>query len=432
MVLVPALLVVGDGGWSFSPLDAAAAPHRYNLVSWEISHLPDKWLHKINSWLPWNSRSQEDRLDDLKEFFDLGQEIWILQGELSRLQAGVSNEPADQPLLADQGTNGLLERLENLENRWSDLRPGVEETLESRISSLLSQQGLGLPLGILFPPVDVSLTSPPRVLIISPRDRIERIETVLIEPDINLQEMGVLEDRVLQQMDLAALVEGIGGVATYPTTVRGNAGLRRAAITSAHEWLHTYWFFRPLGWNFYNSPEMTTLNETAADLAGEELGLKVYEALTGHLVEQPTVSSTPSNGGAQVTPEEDPDTFSFNVEMRETRLRVDDLLAQDEIEQAEAYMEQRRQLFVANGFPIRKLNQAYFAFHGTYASSPASISPIGTEVEQLRGMTESLGDFIKTMAGFGSYEEFLGYLSRTSSSQAPTEGMVRSYAPARG
>ena len=42
-------------------------------------------------------------------------------------------------------------------------------------------------------------------------------------------------------------------------------------------------------------------------------------------------------------------------------------------------MEERRLLMVEHGYPIRVLNQAYFAFHGAYAESPASSSPIGAQ-----------------------------------------------------
>ena len=105
--------------------------------------------------------------------------------------------------------------------------------------------------------------------------------------------------------------------------------------------------------------------------------------------------------------------------MRETRLRVDELLAEGRIEDAEAYMEERRRLFADNGFQIRKLNQAYFAFHGTYAASPASVSPIGGEVQRLRDTSDSLGDFIRAMASFGSYQEFQEHLRTLSESNAP-------------
>ncbi len=48
----------------------------------------------------------------------------------------------------------------------------------------------------------------------------------------------------------------------------------------------------------------------------------------------------------------------------------DELLAAGKIEEAEAYMEARRQVFWDNGYAIRKLNQAYFAFYGAYADVP--------------------------------------------------------------
>ena len=75
-------------------------------------------------------------------------------------------------------------------------------------------------------------------------------------------------------------------------------------------------------------------------------------------------------------------------------------------------MEERRQLMVANGHFIRKINQAFFAFHGSYATSAASISPIDGQLEQLRSRSDTLEDFLKRVAGFGSYQEFLEYLER--------------------
>ena len=58
-----------------SPIEIATAPYRYDLLTWEATHLPDKWLNKLASLLPWNSRTREDKLTDLKEFFRLGEEI---------------------------------------------------------------------------------------------------------------------------------------------------------------------------------------------------------------------------------------------------------------------------------------------------------------------------------------------------------------------
>ena len=93
--------------------------------------------------------------------------------------------------------------------------------------------------------------------------------------------------------------------------------------------------------------------------------------------------------------------------MRETRIVVEEFLLDGNIAEAEQYMEKQRQIFVENGFYIRKLNQAYFAFHGTYANSPMSISPIGEQVKVFRSRFQDVGSFIKEISKVGSYNEFL-------------------------
>ena len=84
--------------------------------------------------------------------------------------------------------------------------------------------------------------------------------------------------------------------------------------------------------------------------------------------------------------------------MRERRIAVDEFLARGEIERAEQYMEQKRQYLASQGYYIRKLNQAYFAWHGTYADEPTSVSPIGVELRQLRGKCGSVKEFLDTAA----------------------------------
>lgn len=100
------------------------------------------------------------------------------------------------------------------------------------------------------------------------------------------------------------------------------------------------------------------------------------------------------------TPPSEPPPFEFRAEMRRTRIRVDELLAEGRIEEAEAYMEERRQEFVAQGYYIRKLNQAYFAFHGAYADEPgaAGADPIGPAVRSLRTLSPDLRTFVNRVA----------------------------------
>ena len=414
------LLSLGRGVLQLSAIDIAAAPHKYDLILWEASHLPDKWFYKLTSLLPWNWRSREERIAELQEFFSLGAEIRDLEQELTGLNARTSRDAASGQSTAkvnetEEQADRLLERIQRMRGRRSRMKAQVEETLESEVSSVVAEEGLSSQLGLIIPPVDVALSSPPRVLVVSPRDRIARMKTVLLKPNMKVEDMEALEERVFSDMDLAALVVGIGGVATYPSIVRGNSSLLGTAVTASHEWLHLYWFFRPLGWKFWDwTPEMTTLNETAATIAGEELGERVYEAITGKPKEGPPPPGDygPGSPGMLEGPEGQVEgDFDFAVEMQETRLRVDELLEEGKVEEAERYMEARRLIFVENGFHIRKLNQAYFAFHGTYGTSPASVSPIGGQVKRLRTLSGSIGDFIRTMAGFDSYGEFLDHLS---------------------
>ena len=92
--------------------------------------------------------------------------------------------------------------------------------------------------------------------------------------------------------------------------------------------------------------------------------------------------------------------------MHKTRLYVDDLLDKGMILEAEKYMEEQRQIFVKNGYSIRKLNQAYFARNAPYADNPASISPIFDQLLELRHKSSSLAQFIHTISEVSSYDSF--------------------------
>ena len=85
--------------------------------------------------------------------------------------------------------------------------------------------------------------------------------------------------------------------------------------------------------------------------------------------------------------------------MHLTRVTVDQLLADGKVEEAEAYMEERRQYFIANGYRMRRLNQAYFAFHGAYASAPgaAGEDPIGPAVRLAWALSATPREFLRTL-----------------------------------
>ncbi|HLE74221.1 MAG TPA: hypothetical protein VI688_08250, partial [Anaerolineales bacterium] len=120
----------------------------------------------------------------------------------------------------------------------------------------------------------------------------------------------------------------------------------------------------------------------------------------------------PVSAPATAAPDEKPTiiapVFDFRAEMHDTRVRADALLAEGKIEEAEAYMEAQRLIFWDHGYVIRKLNQAYFAFYGSYADSPigpAGEDPVGAAVRELRSRSASLIEFVRRMAWLTSFED---------------------------
>ena len=407
-LLALTILFASKDALHLNPAQQAAAPYTYDLVQWHAANFLSKWVHRLGRALPGRSLSQEEKHQRVQEYFQLGQELSQIRSQRSEAAAETDQDSRLEVMK-------LEAQAKELESRRDRLRNDVEETIEATISSVISQEGLGSLGGFILPPVDIRLTDPPTVLVTSPRDRIQRTHDVLLDSDITLQQRERLEVELLRTQDTSALVLNIGGVATYPASLPNSRPLQSTLRTSAHEWLHHYLFFRSLGQNFGDSDQMQTLNETVADIAGREIGNRAFRKLGGAPEPQRSDGERDEEGVGL----KDENTFDFDREMRETRLRVDELLAQGRIAEAEAYMEERRTLFVDNGFYIRKLNQAYFAFHGTYADSAASISPIGDQLHQLRALTPDLGAFIRTMAGISSYRQFLDKLQQLGAEAKP-------------
>jgi len=64
-------------------------------------------------------------------------------------------------------------------------------------------------------------------------------------------------------------------------------------------------------------------------------------------------------------------------------------------------MESQREVLVSHGYSIRRLNQAYFAFHGTYATGPVSVDPLGGQLRDLRARSTDLRTFLLTVSAVG-------------------------------
>jgi hypothetical protein len=325
----------------------------------------------------------------------------LIKKERDRLEGLSGTSSRNLGVTPREGAIGSPGYLEELTGEAGQLQSRAEETLETELASVLNELGFNSHLNILFPPVDIRFEQPPTILIVSPRDRVVLQEVVLMDPDLKAIDRDRLENEMLEQYDLSAFVDDIGGVATYPAMIPGTKTLRFITQTAAHEWLHHYLFFKPLGKNYYDSDVMPTLNETVADLAGREIGDIVFARMGGDL----------AIAGSRYVAAEDRDP-RFTKEMRKTRRKVDELLADGLVGEAEHYMKERLWFFRLRGYRLRKLNQAFLAFRSRYAQSSASVSPIGGQVKALRASLPDIRIFIETVSQVGNHQEFLQLLDQ--------------------
>ena len=314
---------------------------------------------------------------------------------------------------SDQETPDLA-LLEVLENERATYENDVERLIERYIGEAIEDNGRlqrNLPLfrdvSFTWPPVEFELTAPPRLLVRSPRDRIERQGDTLLKTDLSLADIEEIEADV-DSDDMVSLVISIGGLAAYPAIIRDDRNYYSVLETAAHEWVHHYLAFFPLGEQWGNGGDAETLNETTANVAGRELAFLVRQA---HPIEFPD----DLDGRAPARPATEID---FNAEMRALRLQVDELLAAGDVAEAERVMEEKRVWFNENGIAIRKINQAYFAFYGTYADNPASSNPIGPKVDRVWELTGDVGLFLGFMRDVTSVEDLDAVLAQLEAAHA--------------
>ena len=284
------------------------------------------------------------------------------------------------------------------------LRNKVESIIELQIRSVLKQNGIinpfGSVFGVSFPPIDFELDEPPHLLVISPRNQIARIRDILLLQNMTTDQMNDIENSV-EESGYSALVVELGGLGvTYPTFVNSNSSLHDVLDAATEEWVHQYLAFKPLGFRYVldllgisRSQDIITMNESLAGIVSSEIGDQVYKKFYASYFPEsnnppPTESSAP--------------TFDFNAAMRQIRQNVDTYLFNGQIDLAEQYMNEQRDYLQTQGYYIRKLNQAYFAFYGTYADTAAYSDPIGTTVQNIRDKSNSLKEFLNALANVTS------------------------------
>ena len=355
---------------------------------------------------------QADSHDLILEYVDLVDAAEQAQARLAEIYA--------DPTLADPSavTAPVASALTETRELLAQLQPTVEAILQEQVAVVLADLDLGVG-GAVFPPVSFHFSSLPDALIISPRTVVRQDANIQLEPGSPLEEQIALERSVEQALDVSALVVPVGGIGTYPTMIQETTALDWVLETIAHEWVHNYLSLRPLGLNYETTPELRTMNETAASLLGTEIGGEVLRRFYPELAPPPAAAEPEEPKGAPAESAEpvEPPPFDFRAEMHTTRVQVDALLAEGKVEAAEAYMEARRQIFYNQGYRfLRRLNQAYFAFYGAYADEPggaAGEDPVGGAVRELRARSDSPREFLLRMAWMDTYADLTRALAST-------------------
>ena len=309
---------------------------------------------------------------------------------------------ASKPLVRDQL---------QLQAELKQLGPLAESIIQAQLNAILLEEGL-----TPVPPPLYHVTDLPYALIISPRDVIRQDYDISLLPDMTMPEITELEQRIEKELNVSALIEPVGGIGVYPTMVMATSSITWLPEVVAHEWTHNYLTLHPLGMGYFASGEMRTINETTASIVGVELSRALLaQYFPQDLPPEPLPTWPLPAPFEEIYPGLDrsqPPAFNFRVEMHTTRVEVDRLLAEGKIEEAEQYMESRRLFLAEHGYNIRRLNQAYFAFHGAYAGGTADAAygaqgrdPVGPAVRALRENSGSLEDFLEQIAWISSFEE---------------------------
>jgi hypothetical protein len=386
-----------------------ARGHLFDFVEWEAGALADKAVMAAVG--PGRYMTEDERVAAVRQYLAVVGRIDDLEGQIRALY--VDPDVAD-PAAASADLRAERDTLREWQRGRQALAEGI---IQAQVAEELADLGFGTG-GEVLPPVAIRFTELPTMLILSPRDHIERVGAYPLEHGITVDGMERLENRVDTEMDMSSLVTPIGGLAVWPAMLVETGSLPTVYEVAAHEWTHHYLAFFPLGFNYGVTPDLVTINETVANIVGGEVGYTVlaryYPDLAGEPPDYAPIPPEPAPAEGEEAP-----VFDFRAEMHATRVRADALLAAGRIDEAERYMEARRRLFVENGYAIRKLNQAYFAFYGSYADEPgaAGADPIGPALRELRYRSASLADFVSAVRGITTRDEVMEALetARTDS-----------------
>jgi hypothetical protein len=403
----------------FSSPTAAGLPEKVGLLTSNVRFDFFTWTSNA-AWLKLQQATMgmpaymgsEARKQAVLDYLQVTRDVEQTERQLEQMYA----DPAIT--VKESASADLRRQLGDLHGRQQQLAPIAEAVLQAQVTEILSEEGLTA-RGQPIPAVMYHTSATPNFLILSAREQIGTLYSTSLVADMTVDQMQDLEAGVDQDLNVSSLVVPTGGIGAYPTMIMRTSDLHWLAEVISHEWTHNYLYWHPLGSLYDKSPQLRTMNETTADIVGKEVGRRVIERFYPEHAAWQAAPKQVQSQQAQSDPQPPPEpSFDFRQEMHETRITADQLLTEGKVAQAEAYMEQRRQIFWEHGYAIRKLNQAYFAFYGSYAALPggaAGEDPVGPAVRALRQQSNSLAEFVNRMAWLTSFEALQAAIAEPSS-----------------
>ncbi len=383
----------------------------FDYVGWEMAALALKADQTLYGTAPF--RTEAERTALVRQYMDDLRQAQDIEAQIAALYAAPAAE-------GDPETVSAALRAERDTRRASlrERQPLVESILEGQVAAVLVEQGFGL-LGQIIPPVSAHFTQVPALLVVSPRDQIRFDISINLDP-LTTEAQAALENRIDAEQNVSSLIVPLGGIALYPAMVLETASIPYALDTIAHEWVHHYLFFFPIGLEYFSGDgfagETRILNETAASLFGQEMSRLVLARYYPDLLPPPPAPVSTSTTSTTATPA--PPAFDFAAEMDATRRYVDARLREGDVSAAERFMAARRDIFAANGYRIRKLNQAFFAFYGGYQVSGVAGAgggdPIGPALRTLRERAASLHGWVVQVRGLTRRDQLQALVTQTA------------------
>jgi hypothetical protein len=391
-------------GESWARIGAMVSGAHFDYVGWTLEAMASKAAESL--WGAHPYMTETERSEFARRYFADVARAQQLEGQIEAIYADPSVSDSDA------ASAELRAERDALRADLSQRQALTEAIIEGQVAAVLADEGYML-AGQLVPPIAMRFSPAPNLLVTSPRDKIEIAQGINLYA-LPVDERAALEARIEAQEEVSALIVSLGGIALYPALVLESSDLRWAIETFAHEWVHHYLFMYPLGWSLDFASESRLINETVANIFGEEIAAEVYRRY------YPEFAVADSPEAVHVSFQEEP--FDFGAAMHETRTTVDALLAEGKIEEAEAYMEERQALFFENGYRIRKLNQAYFAFYGGYqvggVPGVAGEDPIGPALNAIRAASPTLHDFTTAVRGIITRDELLRLRDQLTAGEA--------------